>query len=114
MGQYAQEYFQMTGIQWELDIPTQLPPHPLSSQTRHHLFLATHEALTNILKHSGATRAKISMTCNGSTLEIAASDNGKGFDPSAVESKSDGSGAASHAGLPNMRKPLPHTRALSP
>ena len=61
IGQYAQEYFQMTGIQCELDIPAQLPPHPLSSQMRHHLFLATHEALTNILKHSGATHAKISM-----------------------------------------------------
>ena len=46
---YAQEYFQMTGIQCELDIPTQLPPYPLSSQMRHHLFLATHEAFTNIL-----------------------------------------------------------------
>ncbi len=49
IGQYAQDYFQMTGIECELDIPTQLPPHPVSSQTRHHLFLAAHEALTNIL-----------------------------------------------------------------
>ena len=32
IGQYAQDYFQMTGIECELDIPTQLPPHPLSSQ----------------------------------------------------------------------------------
>ena len=61
IGQYAQEYFQMTGIECELDIPTQLPPHPLSSQMRHHLFLAAHEAFTNILKHSGATRARVSM-----------------------------------------------------
>ena len=56
IGQYAEEYFQMTGIQCELDIPAQLPSYPLSSQMRHHLFLATHEALTNILKHSGATQ----------------------------------------------------------
>jgi len=38
IGQYAQEYFQMTGIQCELDIPTQVPPHPLSSQMRHIYF----------------------------------------------------------------------------
>ena len=49
----------MTGVQCELDIPAEVPPYPLSSQMRHHLFLATHEALTNILKHSGATRAQI-------------------------------------------------------
>src|SRR5277367_4593900 len=41
IGQYAQEYFQMTGIECELDIPTQLPSYPVSSQIRHHLFLAT-------------------------------------------------------------------------
>ena len=38
IGLYAEDFFQMTGIQCELDIPTQLPPHPLSSQMRHHLF----------------------------------------------------------------------------
>src|SRR5436309_3683318 len=52
IGQYAHDYFQMTGIECELDIPTQFAPRSLSSQMRHHLFLATHEALTNILKHS--------------------------------------------------------------
>src|SRR5882757_9159252 len=63
LGQYADEYFQMTGIECELDIPAHLPPHPLSSQSRHHLFLAAHEAFTNILKHSEATRARVSMAC---------------------------------------------------
>jgi len=50
IGQYALEYFQMTGIQCEPDIPAQLPPYPLSFQMRHHLFPATHEAITNILE----------------------------------------------------------------
>ena len=87
IGQYAEEYFQMTGIQCELDIPTQLPPHPLSSQMRHHLFLATHEALTNILKHSGASRAVISMVFDNATFEINISDNGRGFNTPVIESK---------------------------
>src|SRR5450759_3661861 len=102
IGQYAQEYFQMTGIQCELDIPTQLPPHPLSSQMRHHLFIAPHEALTHILKHSGATRAKISMVSGNAAFEISISDNGKGFNSSAIESKPESPATASGDGLSNM------------
>ena len=106
IGQYAQEYFQMTGIQCELDIPTQLPPHPLSSQMRHHLFLATHEALTNILKHSGATRARISMVFNNAAFEIIISDDGRGFNSPAIEAKSGSPAAASGDGLSNMHRRL--------
>ena len=102
IGQYAQEYFQMTGIQCELDITTQLPAYPLSSQLRHHLFLATHEALTNILKHSGATCAKISMVSGNAAFEISIADNGKGFNSSAIESKPESPATASGNGLNNM------------
>ena len=104
IGQYAQEYFQMTGIQCELDIPAQLPAYPLSSQMRHHLFLATHEALTNILKHSGATQAKVSMDIEDATFRINLSDNGRGFNPSALESKPES--PATGDGLINMRRRL--------
>jgi len=106
IGQYAEDYFQMTGVQCELDIPTQLPPHPLSSQTRHHLFLATHEALTNILKHSGATRAMISMVSSNTTFEISISDNGKGFNVAVIESKAESPTTVSGDGLSNMRRRL--------
>jgi ligand-binding sensor domain-containing protein/signal transduction histidine kinase len=107
IGQYAQDYFQMTGIQCELDIPAQLPPHPLSSHMRHHLFLATHEALTNILKHSGATHATISMVSGNAAFEIKISDNGKGFNASIIESKSGPPPAGVPGdGLVNMRRRL--------
>jgi len=96
----------MTGIECELDIPAELPPHPLSAQVRHHLFLAEHEAFTNILKHSGATRAKISMSCDPTTFEITASDNGNGFDPAAGQSRFEGSSAEFRDGLHNMRRRL--------
>ena len=102
IGQYAEDYFQMTGIQCELDIPAQLPPHPLSSQMRHHLFLAAHEALTNILKHSGATHAKIVMVARDAAFEINISDDGKGFDSSATKVRSEPPVTASGDGLTNM------------
>jgi signal transduction histidine kinase/ligand-binding sensor domain-containing protein len=87
IGQYAEEYFQMTGIHCELDIPSPLPAYPLSSQVRHHLFMAAHEALTNILKHSGATQTKISIAISETWFKINIADNGRGFDLAAVESQ---------------------------
>jgi ligand-binding sensor domain-containing protein/signal transduction histidine kinase len=105
IGQYAEEYFQMTGIECALDIPTQLPPYALSSQARHHLFLATHEAITNILKHSGATRTSIAMKLNGGAFEIVISDNGKGFNAS-VALNENGPATPSGNGLGNMYRRL--------
>jgi ligand-binding sensor domain-containing protein/signal transduction histidine kinase len=106
IGQYAQEYFRKTGIECELEIPDRVPVQPLSSQSRHHLFLAVHEALTNILKHSAATRARIVMTCRDTDFEIAISDNGTGFDPVSSESNSPSSAAGFCNGLGNMRRRL--------
>lgn len=106
IGQYAQDYFQMTGIQCELNIPAQLPPYPLSSQQRHHLFLAAHEALTNILKHSGATDATVSMVLSDATFEINIADNGKGFKPPVGEPNSHPHEPLSGDGLSNMIRRL--------
>jgi signal transduction histidine kinase len=99
INQYAQNYFHNTGIECELDMPDQFEPHPISSQARHHLFLAVHEAFTNILKHSTATRAKVTMTCVGSSFEIRVEDNGKGFNLT-------GQSNTSADGLRNMRERL--------
>ena len=54
--QYAQEYFQDTGVSCRLDVPAQLPDRPVSTEARHNLFMAVKEALNNALKHSGRNR----------------------------------------------------------
>ena len=105
IGQYAQDYFHETGIQCELDIPAQFPFYPLSSQLRHHLFHAVHEALTNTLKHSKATHLQVSIKCKGHEFEVSASDNGAGFDPARMDSPS-GGGFVGRNGLRNMRERL--------
>jgi signal transduction histidine kinase len=104
IGQYVEEYFQKTGIKWEVDLPAQLPRYPLSSQTRHHLFLAVREAFTNTLKHSAATRVKVGMTCHDSTIEIVISDDGGGFDLAAIAAGEEEGAANSGNGLRNMRQ----------
>jgi signal transduction histidine kinase/ligand-binding sensor domain-containing protein len=103
IGQYAQEYLQGTGIECVLDIPNHLPHRAVSSQIRHHLFLTVHEALTNVLKHSGATQVKIAIACAGGELQIRVEDNGQGFDP--PETLGNGTDSESSGnGLRNMRR----------
>ena len=103
LGQYAQDYFQLTGIECEVDMPAELPSFPVSSQARHHLFLAVHEAFTNILKHSGATQAKVSISCSDAAFNITVTDNGKGITPTAGKTNGE-EPASSGNGLINMRQ----------
>jgi len=42
------------------------------------------EGLANVLKHSGATEASVTINANGSCLQVAIVDDGHGFDPDAV------------------------------
>jgi ligand-binding sensor domain-containing protein/signal transduction histidine kinase len=103
LAQFAQDYFSMTGVECELVMPAQMPLQPVSSQVRHHLFLAVREALANILKHSAATHAKIYIAYENSCLEIRVTDNGKGF--AAKSPMANGAYSRdTHDGLRNMTK----------
>jgi signal transduction histidine kinase len=42
------------------------------------------EALTNVSKHSGATKARVEVRENDATIHLVVSDDGTGFDPAAV------------------------------
>jgi signal transduction histidine kinase len=62
-----------------------------------HLLGVVNEALSNIARHSGATRAMLWIrTDEEGTLRLMIQDNGHGFDPSA-------SASLGHQGLVNMR-----------
>ena len=103
LAQYAQDYLSMTGVECELVMPAQMPSHPVSSQVRHHLFLAVREALANILKHSAATQVKISMACRDGGFEVTVEDNGRGF-ASKTQIAGDDHFPGTHDGLRNMAK----------
>jgi signal transduction histidine kinase len=90
--QYAQEYFQDTGTSCRLDVPAQLPDRPVTTEVRHNLFMAVKEALNNVLKHSGATEARIGLGVADGRLTITVSDNGRGFSVSEAHSKGEGLG----------------------
>ncbi len=77
--QYAQEYFQDTGVRCRLDVPAQLPDLPITTEVRHNLFMAVKEALNNVLKHAAATEVRLSLALADSLLLIRIVDNGRGF-----------------------------------
>jgi signal transduction histidine kinase len=51
------------------------------------LYRIAQEALHNIVKHSGATHATVSLAADNRGLVLSVSDNGIGFDPVAVRKK---------------------------
>ncbi|MBW8865373.1 MAG: histidine kinase [Verrucomicrobia bacterium] len=101
LAQFARDYFSMTGLECELIVPAQMPAYPVSSQVRHHLFLAVRESLANTLKHSSATHVTVSMACQNGTFEVKVEDNGKGFTPE-TKTVENSHAVDTHDGLRNM------------
>jgi signal transduction histidine kinase len=57
----------------------------LSPEIKIALYRIAQEALNNVAKHSEATQAKVTLTCQAEKIELIISDNGKGFDVSTVK-----------------------------
>lgn len=70
------------GVNWDVN-PTDLPPS-FSPSVAQHILRILQEALTNAIKHSGASEVTICLkpASAGHTAELVFSDNGKGFDTS--------------------------------
>lgn len=78
--QYSADFFHDTPVVCELDFPQKLPPVVLSAETRHNIFLAVKEALTNALKHSAATKVCVKLMMEKNVLKLLILDNGRGLD----------------------------------
>ena len=111
LGHYVTEYLHATAVECKINIPPSLPVLPLTAETRHNVFLAFEEALSNALRHSGATCISLVIRCLDDVLEIRIEDNGQGMrarvaaavagpDSTAVERRRNGNGLA------NMRQRL--------
>jgi two-component system, NarL family, sensor histidine kinase DevS len=79
----AEETTDKTGIAVDarIDVPEELPPD--TERTVYRLF---QESLTNVIKHSEAGRAEMAVAQVNGALTLKVSDDGAGFDPSAVSS----------------------------
>lgn len=99
MCSFASDLLGVARIACRLDIPIELPRIPLEAEQRHELFLVFKEALNNIIKHSGASEVRISLSIELDAIRIVIEDNGRGFDPASLP---EGRGN----GLTNMKNRL--------
>jgi len=94
--EFLEEYLSPTTIQLKLNIPDEIPDVLLHSELRHNLFLVIKEAVTNVIKHSGADLLRFKTVINHGFFLLFVEDNGKGIRPSEETEFSNG--------LANMKK----------
>jgi streptogramin lyase len=77
---YSVEFFDNSGIKFQFNRPVIIPDMQMSGELRRNLFLCIKEALNNIVKHSRATEAALSLDVVNEVLFIEIKDNGVGID----------------------------------
>jgi len=95
---YADRLLKLANIACQLKGAVDLPDRAVSSLHRHEFFLAFKEALTNVIRHSGATEVRLGVRLIGNRLRLSIADNGKGLAADAIDRGGDG--------LVNMRARL--------
>jgi signal transduction histidine kinase len=70
-----------SGVEVLVDAPAELPPLPAAIEVAAYRIVV--EAVTNVVRHSGARRCTVSVTLSGSTLLITVTDDGRGLPASA-------------------------------
>ena len=94
--QFAVNFLRAAEIACHLDLPDDPPDTLVPADSRHHVFLAVKEALTNVVRHANAANAHLKVTLPPGTLEIAIEDDGVGYSGPSNEAEADG--------LRNMRE----------
>jgi two-component system sensor histidine kinase UhpB len=96
---YARTNLEDAGIMVEVTGSEKI--ETLSPQINSTLFRIAQEAVNNIIRHSQATSAEISLTYNGEWVVLEVKDDGRGFDPSLVREQALQS---QHLGILGMRE----------
>ena len=68
-------------VEFRCSIPERLP-----EEVETHLFRIAQEALTNVARHSNATKVAVSLDLDDGRARLRIADNGKGLDPAGVPS----------------------------
>jgi signal transduction histidine kinase len=76
---YAERFLGLANIAWRLEGPFRTDDHAVDSRHRHQLFLAFKEALTNIVRHSGATEVRLNIQVEQGQVRLTIADNGRGW-----------------------------------
>ncbi|HVY76300.1 MAG TPA: 7TM diverse intracellular signaling domain-containing protein [Puia sp.] len=80
---FATTLFEARNIDYDIQVQPQINEVDLPMEYRQHIYLILKEAINNLIKYSGATRAMIRIGFNEKYFFLSVGDNGKGFDPEA-------------------------------
>jgi len=81
IARHAARVAESSGI--EVDLALDGLPEVLDEQTEIALFRVVQEALTNVARHSGSSRASVLASALGERIRVVVEDEGRGFDPGA-------------------------------
>ena len=104
LGQHAGSIIGAAGLRCRLDLPLDAPPLTLSAKTRHHMILIAKEAITNAVKHSGASEVRVSVRVEGDELLLVVEDDGRGMPGRSDDRTKPTSPSGSGLGIANMRE----------
>jgi signal transduction histidine kinase len=81
MREYAQKFLDANDIDYQLNIPRNLPVMELDIESRRNVYLIFKEAINNAMKHSQCSQMDISLLADAEKMTLLIADNGIGFDP---------------------------------
>jgi signal transduction histidine kinase len=96
ISELAERATESSGCRINVDIG---PLPPIDEEVELVLFRVSQEALTNVARHSGASRASVLMSSFGSRVRLTVEDDGRGFDPQARTDRMGLAGIAERVGL---------------
>lgn len=96
---HGEEFFEGSATRCVFDLPPSILPVMLPTEVRHQVFLASKEALTNVLKYAKASEVCVRLILHPDTFELVIHDDGRGFDPRSPDPRPGGGN-----GLTNMRE----------
>lgn len=79
-GKYVRRFLEATPIRCRIDVAPDLPDAVFTLPIRRTLLLAVKEAVTNAVKHSGASELRFRAFRTSQALVVAVEDDGRGFD----------------------------------
>lgn len=94
--QHAEKAFATARVPCRMHVPLDLPSVMIEESARENLVRAVKEAVTNVIRHSQASEARLEVAPNGHTVTFIIADDGRGLALA--------SGDASGDGLANMQK----------
>lgn len=90
IAQFTRDFFRPTELRTRLNLPTNLPDRPMTTEMRHQLFLLVKESFNNIVRHAEAKEVNVEIACDNGHLRMVIADDGKGIHKQTSDTGQDG------------------------